>query len=638
MASGVYTREKPSPQWAKRVNLEEIHRLTMEYLKQELAACAPPETVDFTMRWQHLHPACRVSGLAGLREVIRQLQGYEVPQGVLETYVLPCRIADYEPGMLDQLFAGGEVCWRRVGTQSIRRGMLTLCLRSDAPWLSAGAPLRFDVEKEADVDIAADIVAVRNFFRSYGAAFFGDVLTATGVSEEAAWRAVWHLAWCGELSCDTYAGLRYANFHATLSACYDLMHTPGDIVRGKDSMARVIDRMQRRGLNPRVGRWWPTERLRSPLQPLPEIDIGRRWARQLLTRWGIVSRDLVQAESAAPAWAALQLEFKRLELLGEVQRGYFVAGYQGEQYGLPEAVEMLRDCKARRSEICAGYIPGEPVFAVSYHDPAYLYGTCLDILNTHGEKLPPSHRIGANTARAAMQAGQPLLLAHGQLLAALTPAQLGECLRVLQYDAAGDIAPTVLRRWNGYTVDTHPVTSLLCAAGFGLSADGMEWPPRQAKAEPLSIATADVYLPYDSDPPPVQFGPEWIVQRAPGHLQELVTCILDMIQVELAGRAGWQVRWNAGALDARYQDISCLRFSVRSSFVEATIRPPWFTDFRATYKFQGWGRVYNPADVDEAYIADFRARRDAAEASLNRWLVRRHRDTGVAQVAEKSRS
>jgi ATP-dependent Lhr-like helicase len=194
VVQGVYASGKPTPQWVNKANLEEIHRLTMGYLKRELAACAPYEVVDFVTRWQHLHPATRLEGEDGLREVVRQLQGVEVMQGALESEILPGRVPDYRPEMLDRLIASGAVCWRRVSAKRLRRGVITLCFRRDTDWLASGSKVEFDGAETADEDIADVIVAVREFFRERGPAFFDDVLHATGLDEDGVRRAVFHLA------------------------------------------------------------------------------------------------------------------------------------------------------------------------------------------------------------------------------------------------------------------------------------------------------------------------------------------------------------------------------------------------------------------------------------------------------------
>src|SRR5206468_4208553 len=71
------------------------------------------------------------------------------------------------------------------------------------------------------------------------------------------------------------------------------------------------------------------------------------FARQLLARWGVVFRDVVVRESLAPPWRELLGALRRMEARGEIRGGRFVAGYVGEQYALPQAIEALR--AARRS-------------------------------------------------------------------------------------------------------------------------------------------------------------------------------------------------------------------------------------------------------------------------------------------------
>jgi ATP-dependent helicase Lhr and Lhr-like helicase len=65
-------------------------------------------------------------------------------------------------------------------------------------------------------------------------------------------------------------------------------------------------------------------------------------ARQLLRRYGVVFRDLLGRESSAIAWRDLLVQYRRMELQGEIRGGRFVSGFVGEQFALPEAVESLR--------------------------------------------------------------------------------------------------------------------------------------------------------------------------------------------------------------------------------------------------------------------------------------------------------
>jgi ATP-dependent Lhr-like helicase len=66
------------------------------------------------------------------------------------------------------------------------------------------------------------------------------------------------------------------------------------------------------------------------------------WCRLLLRRYGVMFRDLLANESAAPSWQALVRTYRRLEARGEIRGGRFVASVAGEQYALPEVIPMLR--------------------------------------------------------------------------------------------------------------------------------------------------------------------------------------------------------------------------------------------------------------------------------------------------------
>jgi ATP-dependent Lhr-like helicase len=99
-------------------------------------------------------------------------------------------------------------------------------------------------------------------------------------------------------------------------------------------------------------------------------------AEQLLARWGVVFRDLLVRESFTVPWREVLWAFRRMEARGTIRGGRFVAGFTGEQYALPEAVEILRSVrKAKRSN---------ETINVSGTDPLNLVGIVL-----------PGHRVPA---------------------------------------------------------------------------------------------------------------------------------------------------------------------------------------------------------------------------------------------------
>jgi ATP-dependent helicase Lhr and Lhr-like helicase len=99
-------------------------------------------------------------------------------------------------------------------------------------------------------------------------------------------------------------------------------------------------------------------------------------ARTLLARYGVVFWRLLEREAAwLPPWRELLRVYRRLESRGEVRGGRFVAGFSGEQFGLPEAIGMLR--ATRRQSTADQWV------SVSGADPLNLVG-----ILTPGAKLP----------------------------------------------------------------------------------------------------------------------------------------------------------------------------------------------------------------------------------------------------------
>jgi ATP-dependent Lhr-like helicase len=98
-------------------------------------------------------------------------------------------------------------------------------------------------------------------------------------------------------------------------------------------------------------------------------------ARQYIRRYGVVFRDLLAREAQAPAWRDLVRVYRRLEMSGELRGGRLVAGFVGEQFAAPEAVDALR--ATRREER-----KGEQV-RVSACDPLNLVG-----IITPGARIP----------------------------------------------------------------------------------------------------------------------------------------------------------------------------------------------------------------------------------------------------------
>jgi ATP-dependent Lhr-like helicase len=148
-----------------------------------------------------------------------------------------------------------------------------------------------------------------------------------------------------------------------------------------DEPLRACARGLRRGAAPelrREGRW--ALLLPSPHALDPDA-LAEAIAEQLLARWGVVFADVVARENLALPYREITWALRRLEARGVVRGGRFVTGFVGEQYALPEAVDLLRSVRrADRS--------GETVH-LSACDPLNLAGIIL-----------PGPRVAAHRGRS----------------------------------------------------------------------------------------------------------------------------------------------------------------------------------------------------------------------------------------------
>jgi len=174
-----------------------------------------------------------------------------------------------------------------------------------------------------------------------GALFFNELLRATGRLSSEVEDGLWELVAGGLVTGDGFENLR---------ALIDPKRRKGE-GRGRSARPRHA-----------AGRWALLERNAAA------IDV-EFFAQQLLTRWGVVFRDMLARETLAPTWRELLQVYRRLEARGEIRGGRFVAGFLGEQFARPEALDLLRH--VRRSEKSA------VGFDIAPADPLNLTGIIL---------------------------------------------------------------------------------------------------------------------------------------------------------------------------------------------------------------------------------------------------------------------
>ena len=347
----------PPQQVCARRLLARIHRRTQDRLRREIEPVSPQDFQRFLLRWQYTAPDGRREGRRGLLAVIEQLQGCEIPAGAWESDVLPARVHGYQTGWLDELCLSGEVAWARLtprldapeaagatagaGAEAGRekgRGGLTpsratriaFARRADLPWLLAAAR-GGAVPVEPGPGAAHDLLTL---LRERGATFHSELLAAAGRLPVEIEEGLWDLVARGLLHADGFQAVR------SLLAGRQLAQRRS----GPGQRRRPLRRAAGAPGAGAAGRW---ALLPPPATPDREA-LGEAVAEQLLTRWGVVFRDLMARESVALPWREVLWALRRLEARGTIRGGRFVAGFGGEQYALPGAVEALR--RVRRTE------------------------------------------------------------------------------------------------------------------------------------------------------------------------------------------------------------------------------------------------------------------------------------------------
>ncbi len=346
-------------QYCARRVLSRIHVYTQERLRREIEPVTAQDFMRFLLRWQHVAPGSKLSGQRGVLAALEQLQGYETAAVVWESELLGARVAEYKPELLDALCFSGEVVWGRLSLRGAlaatdasvsRVTPITLAIRDDLPWLLCAVR-----GQNAPIEPLPDGGAARvlTTLRQRGALFFAELAASADLSRAELADALWDGVARGLVASDGFNALR-----ALLSAEPRWAAQHGSYRRG-------LRRGASGGLS-REGRW--------ALLPAAASDddadaLAEAVAEQLLSRWGILVRDLLVRESFSVPYRDVIWALRRMEARGSIRGGRFVSGFVGEQYALPEAVDLLR--QVRRSERT-----GELV-RVSACDPLNLVGVVV---------------------------------------------------------------------------------------------------------------------------------------------------------------------------------------------------------------------------------------------------------------------
>lgn len=369
-------------EWCDRRLLARIHRLTLDGLRERIKPVSPEDFMRFLIHRHRIDDGSKWSGPVGVREAIAQLQGFEIPAGAWESKILSARCADYNPQWLDHLFLSGETTWGRLRpprrdeaskstVAAMTRAMpISLMLREDLAWLVAG-------DRESSGEFAgSNARQVLEALAEQGASFFQELKPATDLLPAHIEDALRELAALGLVTSDAFAAVR-------------------TIVGRHKGRSNGKRRLADAGVAAPVGRW---SRFPGQLGETANQDSLERWCHLLLRRYGVVFRDVLTREAAAPSWSELVRVFRRMELRGEVRGGRFISGVAGEQFADESSVSELRSIRETKGD--------DDWVILSAADPLNVSGIILD-----------GPRVTANQKNA-------LILQGGKCIAAKQSGQI----------------------------------------------------------------------------------------------------------------------------------------------------------------------------------------------------------------------
>ncbi|QEE60586.1 ATP-dependent helicase [Salinibacterium sp. dk2585] len=451
VVEGEFRPGSSGAEWCDAEVLRRLRSRSLAALRQEVEPVDGPTLARFLTSWQHIDAPLK--GVDGVAQVIEQLAGVPIPASALETLVLPARVRDYSPAMLDELTATGEVAWTGVGSLGSSDGWVALHLAETMPFTVAEAGTHDESELHTGIlDALAGGGAY--FFRQLTDAV-GTALGSAVADDKAMSTALWDLVWAGLVTNDTLAPLRsYAGGPA---------RRPSPRTRSFRGRARLTMPSQSGGPNV-SGRWSLVRRAGGDDTTVRGVAV----AEALLERHGIVTRGAVMSEGIRGGFSLAYKVLSRFEESGRARRGYFVEGLGAAQFATGPTIDRLRSFAVDPD--AAPRLQAVPLAAT---DPANPYGAALPWPAHEG-----SHRPGR-------KAGALVVLVDGALVLYVEKGGKSTLLfddepAVVDAAAAGLVAAvrasgrrTRVERVNGEFVVGTPLGDALTTAGFGVTPQGL---------------------------------------------------------------------------------------------------------------------------------------------------------------------
>ncbi len=488
-------------EWCDAEILRQIRRKSLAKLRREVEPVEQHTLARFLTHWQGILAPRRTghANLDALLDAVESLQGAPLPASLVETSILPARIADYASAGLDTLIAAGEVAWAGVEPIGERDGRIALFLADKLPLLAQQRPIVEPLTEREEKLLAV--------LESTGASFFDPLHQSVGAGYPGETiEALWSLVWRGLITNDSLHALRaYIARPESVrnprrlqtAAAFRSRRTTPPTAQGRWSLLPF--RVQR-GREAAGNSGVPADRS-SPVGWSPSsTEASHALALQLLNRYGVLLRESVAAENVPGGFSAVYDVLKALEESGRIRRGYFVAGLGATQFALPAAIDLLRQLRTAPPD-------EKPEFVqLAATDPANPYGSVLrwpdlpvaeEDSESAGAPTDRSSSVGWKSAPRILTraAYAEVILRNGRLVAWLRrgnpnllvflPAEEPErsqtaaglahflCSRGQQKMRVSSHQGVLITTINGQPVAAHPMARFLMDAGFHPGPLGM---------------------------------------------------------------------------------------------------------------------------------------------------------------------
>ena len=436
LVHGRFREGVPDREWCHHRVLALIKRRTLASLRAAIEPVDQSAYARFLPAWQGV--GGRARGVDGLLGVIEQLAGCAIPASMWESLVLPARVEDYAPALLDEVLASGEAVWTGDGAIGDADGWVRLW-----PGTFVDAPERPGPESPAARELWERLDS--------GGGWFFDDLVRSGDRARSEWeQGLWELVWSGHIRSDTFAALRALSGAGALKT----RRTPR--TRSRSGMLRAARLPARPVLSPTTSGRWSAIPRGEQVDPIDRLLV-------LLDRHGVVTRGAVLSEQPNGSFGPVYRGLSGLEDAGQCLRGYFIDRLGAAQFAASATVDRLRDQ------------PETGALVLAATDPANAYGAALPWPERdHG------HRPGRKPGAIVVLVNGRLVLylergAKTVLTFAGEPDDLPTALTALATSVAdARLAGLTIEKVDGRHVFDHAeMRTALEAAGFTMTPQGM---------------------------------------------------------------------------------------------------------------------------------------------------------------------